>query len=67
MLIYILNNSFGIFIFLNIDKGIFKPIATFSISTFKEKVEVGNCYWEVASAQNREIRLAIISIHQYQS
>lgn len=36
-------------------------LSTFSISTFKEKVEVGNCYWEVASAQNREIRLAIIS------
>ena len=36
-------------------------LLSFAIKTFEEKVEVGECYWEVESEEKEEARLAIVS------
>lgn len=36
-------------------------LLSFALETFGEKVEVGNCYWELETSETRETRLAIIS------
>lgn len=36
-------------------------LLSFAIETFEEKVEVGECYWEIEAEEKEEIKLAIVS------